>query len=185
MATLTLWFERAFASDYPVALLPNLLSRLRGTVPRARAEGEETPAPVRTTPFDGKWSAQRNIAHLADVEPLWMARLDDLERGAAVLTAADLSNRRTEERDHDARPLEDVLQELATERARLVERVSAWSSAELERSARHPRLGQPMRAIDLLFFVAEHDDHHLARVAELRAAWRAAPVSGATTRRRT
>jgi hypothetical protein len=33
-----------------------------------------------------------------------------------------------------------------------------------------------MRAIDLLFFVAEHDDHHLARVAELRAAFRARAV---------
>jgi len=28
-----------------------------------------------------------------------------------------------------------------------------------------------MRAIDLCFFVAEHDDHHLARVAELREAF--------------
>ena len=173
MTPLTLWFERAFAGDYPVVLLPNLLSRLRGTVARARAEGEETPASVRTTPFEGKWSAQRNIAHLADVEPLWMARLDDLERGAAVLSAADLTNRRTEERDHDARPLEDVLRELATARARLVERVALWSPAELERTARHPRLNQPMRAIDLLFFVAEHDDHHLARVADLREAFRA------------
>ncbi len=27
-------------------------------------------------------------------------------------------------------------------------------------SARHPRLMQPMRMIDLLYFVAEHDDHH-------------------------
>jgi hypothetical protein len=33
--------------------------------------------------------------------------------------------------------------------------------------ARHPRLGTPMRLIDLAYFVAEHDDHHLARLREL------------------
>jgi hypothetical protein len=31
----------------------------------------------------------------------------------------------------------------------------------------HPRLNQPMRVVDLLFFVAEHDDYHLARISEL------------------
>ena len=30
-----------------------------------------------------------------------------------------------------------------------------------------PRLRTPMRLIDLGFFVAEHDDHHLARITEL------------------
>lgn len=39
--------------------------------------------------------------------------------------------------------------------------------ADLERSARHPRLGSPMRVIDLAYFVAEHDDHHMARLREL------------------
>ena len=173
MTPLTLWFERAFAADYPVALFPNLLSRLRGTIARVRVEGEETPASVRTTAVGGKWSVQRNLAHLGDLEPLWNRRLDDLERGAEVLSAADLSNRRTEERDHDGRELEDVLREFARERRSLVERVARWSTDQLERSALHPRLKQPMRAIDLCFFVAEHDDHHLARVAELREAFQA------------
>jgi hypothetical protein len=54
-----------------------------------------------------------------------------------------------------------------------VERLAGWSPAEFERSALHPRLKQPMRAIDLCLFVAEHDDHHLARVAELRTALQA------------
>jgi hypothetical protein len=32
---------------------------------------------------------------------------------------------------------------------------------------RHPRPGTPMRLIDLAYFVAEHDDHDLARLREL------------------
>jgi hypothetical protein len=31
----------------------------------------------------------------------------------------------------------------------------------------HPRLKMPMRAIDHLYFVAEHDDHHLAHIERL------------------
>jgi hypothetical protein len=31
----------------------------------------------------------------------------------------------------------------------------------------HPRLQQPMRVVDMAFFVAEHDDHHLARMTQL------------------
>ena len=31
----------------------------------------------------------------------------------------------------------------------------------------HPRLKQPMRLVDHLYFVAEHDDHHLAKIWEM------------------
>ncbi|HEX6885331.1 MAG TPA: DinB family protein [Planctomycetota bacterium] len=172
MTTPVRWFERVFPGGYPVELFPSLVSRLRGAIARQRAEGEETPAAVRRTPFEGTWSVQRNLAHLGDLEPLWLRRVEELERGVEVLAAADLSNGRTEEREHDRRELEDVLREFAEARRILVERVAGWSPAQLERSALHPRLRQPMRAIDLCLFVAEHDDHHLARVAELRAAFR-------------
>jgi predicted short-subunit dehydrogenase-like oxidoreductase (DUF2520 family) len=35
------------------------------------------------------------------------------------------------------------------------------------RTSLHPRLKRPMRLIDLCFFVAEHDDHHLAIATRL------------------
>lgn len=35
------------------------------------------------------------------------------------------------------------------------------------RAMLHPRLKQPMRLVDHLYFVAEHDDHHLACIWEL------------------
>jgi len=168
MATPALWFERAFAGEYPLNLFPNLVSRLAGAIPRLASEGRATPAAVRARPYEGTWSVQRNLGHLADLEPLWDTRLDDFERGASVLTAADLTNRRTEERDHDGSALDGVIEEFAELRGRLVARVADWSDEALERAALHPRLKQPLRAIDLLFFVAEHDDHHLARVAWLR-----------------
>jgi hypothetical protein len=36
-------------------------------------------------------------------------------------------------------------------------------------TAVHPRLKRPMRLIDLCFFIAEHDDHHLTIVSRLLA----------------
>jgi len=35
------------------------------------------------------------------------------------------------------------------------------------KSALHPRLKTPMRTMDLFLFVAEHDDHHLAKISEI------------------
>ena len=52
------------------------------------------------------------------------------------------------------------------------------SPAELARTSLHPRLRQPMSVVDLCFFVAEHDDHHLRTIDELRSASQIAESMG-------
>jgi uncharacterized damage-inducible protein DinB len=116
-----------------------------------------------------KWSAQEHAGHLLDLEPLWMARIEDFVSGGFELTAADLSNRKTHEANHNARALEKILVEFRAERLRLVNRVREFQPELFARSMLHPRLRQPMRLVDHLYFVAEHDDHHLARIWELIA----------------
>ena len=54
-----------------------------------------------------------------------------------------------------------------TERGKFVARLEGLSEADWSRSALHPRLQQPMRMVDLVFFTAEHDDYHVARISEL------------------
>jgi hypothetical protein len=49
----------------------------------------------------------------------------------------------------------------------LVTQLEGADQADWVRSALHPRLKTPMRLLDLAFFVAEHDDHHLATISEL------------------
>jgi hypothetical protein len=39
----------------------------------------------------------------------------------------------------------------------------------------HPRLKQPMRLVDHLYFVVEHDDHHVARIWEMIDTYPAVP----------
>jgi hypothetical protein len=49
-----------------------------------------------------------------------------------------------------------------------VARLDSYDEAIVSRTALHPRLKTKIRVIDLAFFIAEHDDHHLARISELK-----------------
>jgi hypothetical protein len=88
-------------------------------------------------------------------------------RGRPVLTVADLSNRATHEGDHDRWPLAELVERFEIARRAFVLVLRKADDSDLEHAAQHPRLGTPMRLIDLAYFVAEHDDHHLARLREL------------------
>jgi uncharacterized damage-inducible protein DinB len=114
-----------------------------------------------------KWSAQEHAGHLLDLEPLWLARVGDYLAVSDQLTVADLKNRKTDEADHNARPLEQILTEFRAARERLLKRVDELDAPLFARAIPHPRLKMPMRLVDHLYFVAEHDDHHLARMWEL------------------
>jgi uncharacterized damage-inducible protein DinB len=161
------WFERKFAFTFPVEQYPNLCIRLRGTPARVEEILREVAREHLVKKPENKWSAQEHAGHLLDLESLWMARVEDYVAGLAELTAADLSNRKTDEADHNARPLADILGEFRQARLRLVDRVEEIQPALFALSVIHPRLKQPMRLVDHLYFVAEHDDHHLATIWEL------------------
>jgi hypothetical protein len=47
-----------------------------------------------------------------------------------------------------------------------VARLDALTLADAERTAHHPRLDRPMRLVDMCYFAAQHDDHHLAAIHE-------------------
>jgi len=84
-----------------------------------------------------------------------------------TLSAADVTNRRTHEANHNARALAGLLAEFRAARAAIIARLEALAPGDLTRTALHPRLHQPMSITDLCVFVAEHDDHHLARISDL------------------
>jgi hypothetical protein len=106
--------------------------------------------------------------HLNDLEPLWLQRAGDIVEGKADLTVADLSNRKTHQSDHDQLPLVEHINRFERNRTTFVSRIRAASAEDLARVSKHPRLSTLMRSIDLAFFVAEHDDHHLAKLRELK-----------------
>ena len=167
MSQVPLWFERKFEFTFPVEQYPNLVMRLRGTPARLEELVLEVPRDVLVRKAGEKWSAQEHAGHLLDLESLWLARVEDFLKGGETLTVADLTNRRTHEANHNARPVAEITAGFRAARARLLERVSSLAGEAFGRSMLHPRLKQPMRLVDHLFFVAEHDDHHLAMMWEM------------------
>jgi uncharacterized damage-inducible protein DinB len=167
MSQVPIWFERKFEFSFPVELYPNLIARLRGTPARLEETLRGRPQEILIRKPQEKWSPQEHAGHLLDLEPLWLARVNDYFVAAAQLTVADLQNRKTDEANHNARPLETILQDFRGTRKKLLQRVADLDPSLFSCTIPHPRLKTPMRLVDHLYFVAEHDDHHLARIWEL------------------
>jgi hypothetical protein len=161
------WFSRTFKFDVPASRLPLLIERLRGVPARIEEKVKGFWKDDLCRRVDGTWSPQENIGHLTDLEALHMKRLDELEAGLPILTAADVSNKKTWDALHNDQPIEQVLRAFRKARGELVTRLEEWNPARLEVSAVHPRLKTPMRVVDLAYFVAEHDDSHLTRIEEI------------------
>ena len=167
MSQVPIWFERKFEFSFSLELLPNLRARLRGTPARLEEALRGRVSEMLTAKPQGKWSAQEHAGHLLDLETLWLARLEDYVATRGELTPADLTNRKTDEANHNARPLEEVLAQFRSARTTLLMRIDELDASLFARTLPHPRLKTPMRLVDHLYFVAEHDDHHLARIWEL------------------
>jgi uncharacterized damage-inducible protein DinB len=167
MNSVPLWFERKFDFTIPVEQYPILHVRLWGSPARLEEMLRSASRDVLIEKPAGKWSAQEHAGHLADLEPLWMARVNDFLTDVDTLTVADLSNRKTDEANHNGRKLEEILAQFRTARRRLLDRLGGLQLELFARTKLHPRLKQPMRLVDHLYFVAEHDDHHLAKIWEM------------------
>lgn len=161
------WGDRTFSFTFPVEVFPEMIERLRGT-PARLEDRVQSIAPEILIRRDGeRWSIQENAGHLLDLETLVSGRLDEYLAGAKTLHAADMSNRKTHEADHNQVFISSILTSFRRERGALVERLDQLEPQVFAGVAHHPRLNVPMRLVDMLFFQAEHDDYHLARISEL------------------
>jgi selenocysteine lyase/cysteine desulfurase len=173
------WTARTFTFDLPLGMFPAVLERLRGTPAGAAELVSDVADEVLSRRWNEKWSAKENLGHLADLYLLDEQRLKEYLDGASMLSPADPMNRITETAGHNQVPLALLLERLRTNRFNWVRKLEALTEDEVARTALHPRLQQPMRLLDWAYFVAEHDDHHLAlaRQAILHAA-RSTAVAG-------
>lgn len=161
------WLEYRWSFDFPVGMFRAFVERLRGA-PARLEEAMHGSSPERLTRRPGElWSAQEHAGHLLSVEALWNRRLEEYLHGEATLTAADMDNRATTGSNYNERPVEAILQEFRDARGALVRALDALGLEEAAREAHHPRLNRLMRLVDMCFFAAEHDDHHLAAVHDL------------------
>lgn len=164
------WFDRKFDGEVELGAFPAVVERLRGTPARVEEKLSSIPREALTQRLGETWSIQENLGHLLDLESLWQGRLDDFLEGREVLRPADLTNRKTKEARHNENSATELAAAFRRERFAFVERLDQLSESDIRRTTRHPRLESTMRLIDLGYFVAEHDDHHLARMTELESA---------------
>jgi uncharacterized damage-inducible protein DinB len=167
MTQIALWYERKFSFSFPSEIYPNVIVRLRGTPARLEEMLSKAPRASLIQKAAGKWSAQEHLGHLLDLEPLWSARVEDFKKEGQTLTVTDLTNRKTHEANHNASKVQDILAAFRTARINFVNHLANFQPAQFAGTKLHPRLQQPMRLVDHLYFVAEHDDHHLAQIWEL------------------
>jgi uncharacterized damage-inducible protein DinB len=162
------WTDRQFDFNFPVELYPEMIERVRGTPARLEDLLRTVPAELRTRQQDGRWSMQENAGHLLDLESLFSQRLDEYLAGSTELHAADMSNRKTYEANHNDVKLDVILNNFREQRRRITSRLDQLDPEIFGRIALHPRLKVQMRLVDMLYFQAEHDDYHLARISELK-----------------
>jgi len=163
----TEWFNRKFPPIDDNGILPSIIERLIGTPARLEEITHDIDEWILMAKDGEKWSIKEEAGHLSDLEPLWLGRLEELMNGLTELRVADLTNQRTHTANHNATAIEILLKRFRNQRMLFVNQLMHLKDEQLSHASLHPRLKTPMRIIDLAFFVAEHDDHHLARIREM------------------
>jgi len=156
------WFERTLKFGLPAVMLPYYLERLSGTFVRMEMKTKGVSEEILATRLDIKWSVKQNIGHLAEVDRIANKRLDEMISGAAVLSPAVF-----EPQDYNPWPIEKVLNFFFVTRLENIKKYNSLSEGDLKKSSLHPRLKMQMTPVDLAWFDAEHDDHHLVRMTEI------------------
>src|SRR3954452_5621114 len=102
MLSLTPWVERRWSFDLPLGAFLAVVERLVGTPARAAALVHDVREDILTARPASGWSIKEHLGHLADLHALDVRRVREFLAGAAVLSAADMSNQQTQEANHRA-----------------------------------------------------------------------------------
>jgi uncharacterized damage-inducible protein DinB len=157
------WFERKFTFGLPKGMLLFYLERLEGTIARLERKISGKSENILSEKLGGKWSVKQNIGHLSEVDEIALKRIDEMLQGISTLSPAVFEPKQ----DYNSQNVRDVIKHFQENRLKNLARYRSLSETDLERSSLHPRLKVQMNPVDLAWFDAEHDDHHLVRINEI------------------
>jgi len=162
----TKWLERKFNFDFPEGLLPNIIARLAGTLPRLnQIVLQLSDDQMKLRPGD-KWSIKEHIGHLSKTELLHEGRIDDIIAHKEVLRAAGFK-KSEDEPDYNMENIRDLLQRFEVNRRRFILKLEELDDDLQKTASFHPRVQVKMRPVDIAYFAAEYDDHHIASIYEI------------------
>jgi len=156
------WFDRKMTFGLPKEMLPFYLERLEGTSARLEQKVRGLADAQLSLRPDGKWSIKQHIGHLAEVDQIANKRIQEMRDGLAMLSPAVF-----EPQDYNPWPIDNVLLFFHATRTSNLTTYRGIPENELLKSSKHPRLGVQMTPVDLAWFDAEHDDHHLVKINEI------------------
>jgi len=161
------WSQRELSFGRGLDELPVLMERARGTPHRLRALLQHRSPEALSLRLSGTWSVMEHLGHLIVLQDRFEERVTDFELRRTRLCVIDLSDQERMLAGQRVRSLGDVLEELHLKRKAFLRRVERLSRASLLHVASHPCKDRPMRPMDMLLWIAEHDDHHLATMRGL------------------
>ncbi len=162
-----IWFDRKFEFNLPPEMLAIEIERLRGTPARLEEKVANIPKKALINSEGEKWSVLQTIGHLIICFDLWEPRIVDFKNREKELHPADLNNTKSKTTNFNNYQLDELLKTFRAKQENLVRQFESFSDEDAALTAFHPRLQKPMRLIDLAYFIAEHDDHHLAIITDL------------------
>jgi len=167
MSDILPWFERNLEFGKPAEMLPFYLERLEGTIARIQAKVKGLDDNMLSEKFNNKWSVKQQIGHLAEVDEVANKRLDEMVAGISPMSPAVF-----EPEDYNPWPINKVLSHFIESRQKNIRKYNTLTQADLLKASLHPRLNVQMTPVDLAWFDAERDDHHLVKINEILNAYR-------------
>jgi uncharacterized damage-inducible protein DinB len=161
------WFDRKFDFSFDTDHYTAVYERLKQAPDTLKLLIINIPEDKLTDKPDGKWSIKEHTGHLSVLESIWRIRFHDILESKPVLTPADLTNKATTEAGFNSHTLSSLLDQFTAERKATLSLLDSIDVSDGSKTSLHPRLQQPMRIIDMVYFVAEHDDHHISVIREL------------------
>jgi uncharacterized damage-inducible protein DinB len=161
------WINHNFNLGIAVGWSKNIMSRLGNTEILLKHYVKNLTNGQLGQRTNDHWSIKEHIGHLTDLECLWLNRFEQFEQGLTELVAADMANQKTEKSNHNVLDIEVLLENFTINRQILLDKVKLFSEKTQNHMAFHPRIKTMMKPVDLLFFIAEHDNHHITSIIEI------------------
>lgn len=162
------WVNHKFNLGIDIGWTQNIMSRISDTILRIQHHTSGLSDDQLSRIMDGKWSIKKHVGHLIDLEELWVNRFLQFEELVPELVYADMTNQKTEQADYNSQSIQSLIENFKYERQKLIDTYQSLSDKAIYHQAFHPRIKVLMRPVDLLFFVAEHDDHHITSMNALK-----------------
>ncbi len=173
---LTPWNERHLPFGKGLEELPVLVERALGTPARLVHLTFHEPQERLSLRRSGSWSVKEHIGHLLYLDECMDGRVEDFMSRRPTLCSIELGDQERILALQHKRDLGDLLEEFRLRRNYLMHRVSNMDPGALRHRAQHPCRRIAMSVVDMVMYLAEHDDHHLAQMRSILQVHRALPT---------